>query len=351
MTELPEIHPLITEYQFPGTVCTCCGRITHAPTPKEIRSHFGSKLTALIAFLTVVCRLPRRKAEELLRTVLDTPIALGSIQKSVQETSQALETPCAEIEQQLSHEPVLNADETSWRSDGEKRWLWVFVSRVFVFFSVARSRSAEVLRRLLGADFAGILCTDRYSTYISYHKGRAHFCWAHLKRDLLGVQQFARTTVADRFARDALALHARMFRLWHRFRAGDIDRRQLGLKSIPLEKAFFALADRHVNCADAEVSTLARLFFDHSERLFAFILHPDVEPTNNVSERELRTAVQWRKTSFGNRSEAGELATARLLTAVRTCLKQKRHVLDYLTDAVRAHRAGQAAPSLLPQRA
>lgn len=350
VTELPDIRPLITEYQFPATACTCCGRITHALIPKEIRSHFGSKLTALIAYLTVVCRMPRRKTEELLRTVLDTPIALGSIQKSVEETSRALETPCAEIEQQLRHEPVLNADETGWRSDGEKRWLWVFVARMFVFFVVARSRSSEVLRRLLGADFVGILCTDRFSAYISYHKGRAQFCWAHLKRDLLGVQQFARTTVADRFARDALALHARMFRLWHRFRRGDIDRGQLSQKAIPLEKSFFALADRHVNCADAEVRTLARVFFDHAERLFAFIEHPDVEPTNNVSERELRTAVQWRKTSFGNRSEAGEIATARLLTAVRSCLKQKRHVLAYLTETVRAHRAGQAAPSLLPQQ-
>jgi transposase len=348
VTELPEIHPLITEHQFPTRVCSC-GEITRAAIPKEVRSHFGPKLTALISYLTVVCRMPRRKTEELLGTVLDIPIALGSIQKSVEETSQALETPCGEIEKQLRQEPVLNADETGWRKDGEKRWLWVFVARMFVFFTVARSRSSEVLRRLLGADFLGILCTDRYSAYISYHKGLAQFCWAHLKRDLLGVQQFARTTVADHFARDALALHAHLFRLWHRFRGGSIDRQELIQKSIPLERKFFMLAERHVNCADREVSTLAAVFFKHTERLFAFTKHPDVEPTNNVSERELRTAVQWRKTSFGNRSEAGEIATARLLTAVRTCVKQKRHVLDYLTEVVRSHRAGHSVPSLLPQ--
>jgi transposase len=349
VTELPEIRPHVTEYRFPERACSC-GHITRAPMSKEIRGHFGPKLTALISYLTVVCRMPRRKTEELLRTVLDIPIALGSIQKSVEETSRALETPCSEIEQQLRHEPVLNADETGWRSDGEKRWLWVFVARMFVFFIVAKSRSSEVLRHLLGADFLGILCTDRFSAYISYHKGRAQFCWAHLKRDLLGIQQFARTTVADRFARDALALHARMFRLWHRFRSGDIDREQLKQKAIPLEKKFFALAERHLDCANAEVRTLARLFFNHTERIFAFIVHPEVEPTNNVSERELRTAVQWRKTSFGNRSESGEIATARLLTAVRTCLRQKRHVLDYLTNVVRAHRENCAAPSLLPQQ-
>ena len=38
-----------------------------------------------------------------------------------------------------------------------------------------------------------------------------------------------------------------------------------------------------------------------------------VEPTNNVVERMLRTAVQWRKISFGTRSRNGEIATGRLL--------------------------------------
>ena len=69
-----------------------------------------------------------------------------------------------------------------------------------------------------------------------------------------------------------------------------------------------------------------------------------------VVERILRTAVQWRKISFGNRSHNGELATARLLTVTQTCKRQQRHVLGYLTDAVRCHRRQAAASSLLPQR-
>ncbi len=62
----------------------------------------------------------------------------------------------------------------------------------------------------------------------------------------------------------------------------------------------------------------------------------------------LRTAVQWRKISFGNGSRNGEIATARLLTVTQTCKRQHRHVLGYLTDAVRSHRGKAAAPPLLP---
>ena len=350
VAELPKIRPDVTEFQCHHVVCPDCGKITTAPVPKEALNHFGPKLTAFISYLTVVCRMSRRCVEELLETALGTSISVGSIQKLVEQTSEAVADPYQELEQQLRKEPVLNADETGWRGNGKKRWLWVLVASLFVFYVVAKHRSAEVLRRLLGPEFLGILCTDRFSAYISYHKGKAQFCWAHLKRDLLGILKISKTTDADRFCRDALALHARLFRLWHRFRAGEIDRAQLSRKSIPLQEKFFALAERYLDSDDREVSTLAAAFFWHIERLFVFIDYPGVEPTNNISERAVRCAVQWRKTSFGNRSEQGEIATSRLLTATRTCVMQKRNALAYLAEAVRCLRSGLPAPSLLPSR-
>lgn len=62
----------------------------------------------------------------------------------------------------------------------------------------------------------------------------------------------------------------------------------------------------------------------------------------------LRSAVQWRKISFGNRIRTGEIATERLLTVAQSCKRQQRHVLGYFTDAVRCHRRQAAVPSLLP---
>jgi transposase len=153
------------------------------------------------------------------------------------------------------------------------------------------------------------------STYVKYHKGEGQCCWAHFKRNILGVQEIAKTTDAERFCRDALALHARLFRLWHRFRAGPgarygpVTRDHLIAKSIPLEK-----------------------------KVFAFLRNEGVEPTNNSAERALRCAVQWRKVSFGSHSAQGEIAVARLLTVTRTCRLQNREPLYYLGSAIRSHR-------------
>jgi transposase len=359
VTEVPPVQPQVTEYQFPNVVCDHCGRANRAPLPEEIAGQFGPQLTALIAYWTVVCRLPRRLVEAMLADVLGIEISLGSTQKAWEEVSHAVEEPVRELQQQLPHEAVLNVDETGWRTNGDKRWIWALVASHFVFYEVASTRSAEVLVSLLGAVFRGILCCDRWVVYLTYHSGRMQLCWAHLKRNILGIADSAQSPSARQFCRDALAILARLFRLWYRFR-GDlrdrrgnpqpIDRQQLIEKSIPLQKKLFALAEAHLDNPDREVRNLATALFVHFERLFTFLGHEGVEPTNNSVERMLRTAVQWRKISFGNRSRHGEIATARLLTVAQTCKRQQRHVLIYLTDAVRCHRRRVAPPSLLPQR-
>lgn len=353
VTELPPIEAHITEYQCQCILCPECGKATRAELPPEAHGHFGPQLTALIAYLTVVCRMPRRVVQELLEQVLDIPLSLGSIQNSWEEASEAVAEPCAELEKRLPHEPVVNSDETGYRTSGEKRWMWALVATNFVFYKIAASRGAEVLVELLGEVFAGILCSDRCASYLKYHKGEGQFCWAHFKRNILGIQEIGKTTDAERFCRDALALHARLFRLWHRFRDGPgvrygpITREQLIAKSIPLEKQFFALADRYLDSRDKDVANLALALLQHFERFFAFLRHEGVEPTNNVAERALRCAVQWRKISFGSRSAQGEVAVARLLTVTRTCRMQNRTPLHYLVASLRCHRSSLPVPSML----
>ena len=359
VTEVPPVKAHITEYQFPNVVCGDCSKATRAPLPEEIAGHFGPQLTALIAYWTVVCRLPRRLVEAMLADVLGIEISLGSTQKAWEEVSQAVAQPVQQLQEQLPREAVLNVDETGWRTNGDKRWIWALVAQHFVFYVVASTRGAEVLVSLLGAVFRGILCSDRWVVYLTYHSGRMQLCWAHLKRNILGIAEYARSPSARQFCRDALAIVARLFRLWYRFRGNvrdrrgnpqSLDRRQLIIKSIPLQKKLFALAEAHLDDGDREVRNLATALFIHFERLFTFLEEEGVEPTNNIAERILRTAVQWRKISFGNRSGNGEIATARLLTVTQTCKRQQRHVLGYLTDAVRCHRRNTAAPPLLSQQ-
>ena len=201
--------------------------------------------------------------------------------------------------------------------------------------------------------FAGVLCSDRWKPYQTYHHGALQFCWAHFNDS--GALDLAKTRDAERFCREALALHARLFRLWYRYR-GDpaargtpLTRAKLIDKVLPLEQRLFALAHRHVTSRDKDVRNLATALFVHHHKFFVFVHHDGVEPTNNRAERALRSAVQWRKTMFGNRSADGELAVARLLTVTRTCQMQELSALAYLTAAIVAHRRRHVVASLMPK--
>ena len=356
VTELPPIEAHVTEYRCHRRQCPACGTMTLAPLPDELASQFGPQLTALIAYLTVVCRMPRLVVQRLLEGVLQIPMSLGSTQKAWEEASAAVAAPYEALQQALAHQPVLNGDETGHRTNGAKRWLWTLVAPTFVFYTIATSRGSDVLRGLLGATFAGVLGSDRLPTYLTYAAGRRQFCWSHFRRNLLSAQELAKTVSAKRFCREALALQRHLFRVWHRFR-GDphvrgapLTRAQLIAHVLPIERRFFSLAERYVNAPDADVSNLARALFVHHPHFFTFVHEEGVEPTNNVAERALRTAVQWRKIMFGTRSPDGELAVARLLTVTRTCQLQQINVLAYLSAAICCYRRRQPATSLLLKR-
>jgi transposase len=138
VTELPPIEAHIIEYRCQCAVCPECGKATQAELPEEAQSQFGPQLTALIAYLTVACRLPRRMVRELLKQVLTIPLSLGSIQNSWEEVSEAVAEPCAGLERQLPNEPVVNSDETGYRTSGKKRWLWLREETVRDYAELAR---------------------------------------------------------------------------------------------------------------------------------------------------------------------------------------------------------------------
>ena len=80
--------------------------------------------------------------------------------------------------------------------------------------------------------------------------------------------------------------------------------------------------------------------------LWSFAKHPGVQPTNNHAESALRSAVIYRKLSLGSQTQAGELRTARLLSAHTTCRLQRRSLFVYLPDAITASARGDPVPLL-----
>ena len=73
-----------------------------------------------------------------------------------------------------------------------------------------------------------------------------------------------------------------------------------------------------------------------TDQWWYFLDHPEVPPDNNLAERTLRLAVTKRKVSGGSRSIERFKHTANLLTVVQTCRRQKRSVIDFFEQAIKA---------------
>lgn len=348
--ELPEIKPNVTEHRGHSLRCRRCGAVTTEPIPADIQLHgFGPRVAGLVAYLSGRCRLSKRQISETLDDVFSFPMSVGSVCAVEQDVSAALAGPVAEAEALVRRQAVVHMDETGWREDKQLAWLWVAVTSVATVFKIARSRGSSVARGILGADFAGILVTDRWSAYGWVASRRRQLCWSHLLRDLQGMAD--RGGVGAQFGQMMLDDAGKMFEWWARVKDGALARRTFQQRMNPVRARFGErLRDAH-SFAERKTAGMCREILALEPALWTFIDVVGVEPTNNVGERAIRHAVLWRKGSFGTDSANGSRFVERILTTVATLRQQKRSVLGYLALACASYRSTRASPSLLPAAA
>ncbi len=350
--QVVELLPLavrVTEYQMAVRRCAACGKRTRADLPPGVpRRPFGARLTAVVALLSGRYRLSRREVRQLLQDLWAVRLSLGAVVRQEQAQSAALAPIVEEARAAVQEADVVNMDETGWRQEQQRAWLWTVVTAELTVFRIDRSRSGAVVDALLGADFTGVVGSDRWSAYSRFPAEQRAVCWAHLKRDFQALVD--RGGEAEPIGRWGLAEIERLFALWHRFRAGAFARPELLRRLIPLQARMGRLLRRGQETPDRKAAGLCRELTKWWAALWTFARVDGVEPTNNVSERTLRPTVLWRKGSFGSDSAAGSRFAERLLTVAATCRQQGRPLLDFLVAAGEAALQGTAAPSLLPAR-
>jgi len=347
VAELPPLTAVVTEYQGHYRTCPCCGEVNHATIPAEIRAHsVGPRLSAAASYLAGRHGMSKRGIEETIEDVFGVPIALGTVANLEQEMSAALIPAHEEALKAVQEAPVKNVDETGWKQNGKKRWLWVAATANLTAFIISPWRNLTALTRLLGSQMAGILCSDRWRTYDEWPVMRRQVCWAHLKRNWEKLVEKG-SQKARSIGTTCLAIHHRVFELWHLYRGGSMTFDQLDNEMLPLMLELREALRAGTRSRDLKLVRHCDRVLQIAPALWAFLVCEGVEPTNNHAERVLRPAVLWRRRSFGCHSIDGCRFVERILTVVQSLRLQKRNVLTFLQDAIRAHRAGEKGPQLV----
>ena len=170
------------------------------------------------------------------------------------------------------------------------------------------------------------------------------WCWAHLLRHFNRISE--RSGVAGQVGEHLLDDGKRMFRGWHRVRIGTLSREQFQRDMAPLQVKMEAALQRGVLQGDAKTAHTCKRILKFKAALWTFVHTPGVEPTNSLAERTIRSYVIWRKTSFGAPSQRGSVYMERMMATVGSCKLQGRNIVEFLTQAVRAHTGNGNRPSL-----
>ena len=345
--ELPPVTVVTTEYRLAARRCARCGHVTRAALPAGVGPDgCGPRLTAVSATLSGRYRLSKRETAACLGTLFGVDVAVGTVSALEQTVSAALAPVVAEAQAAVPQAPVVNMDETGWREARRRVWLWTVVTATLTVFQINASRGGAVARGLLGSPWAGIVGSDRGSMYRWLERERRQVCWAHLKRDFQKLVDWGPgpRPIGARL----LAIEAEVFRHWHRYRAGELDRAGVRGAMAPVQMELAAVLAEGASEGHPVAQSLCRALQKLDAALWTFVTVPGVAPTNNAAEQALRPAVLWRKGSFGTHSPAGSRFVERILTVTASCRQQQRPLLDFLVSAVAAHRSGAAAPSLIP---
>lgn len=300
VVELPEVRARVTEFRLHTQSCPHCQWATTAAVPAGASpGRFGPRLTAVVALCTGVYRLSKRTVLSMLSDLFGVEMALGSVTACEQRTSEVLAEPVAEARAYVQEQSVVYADETGWRQARARAWVWVAVTRWVTVFLIHVRRNAHAARQLLG-QFAGILVSDRWSAYGGWPLAKRQLCWAHLLRYFKAFSECR--GVARSVGKKLLALTHAIFASWHRVRDGTLARSTFRTNMRPVQAEMARLLTLGTQCGHSKVEATCRDVLALAPALWTFVRVKGVEPTNNATERALRSCILMRKTSFGTHS-------------------------------------------------
>jgi transposase len=346
--ELPDKMYRVIEHRARKYLDPATGQIHLAPIPDEVRKGglLGVDFTAATAFMKGGCHMSYTTIQKFLKELMKLHISRGMLCKAVQKVSQSLQPAYEQLAERLPYESQVGVDETGHHDEGKLHWTWCFDTSDYSLFKIDESRGSNVLEKTLGKDFSGIVCADYWGAYRKYARlfdVPVQYCMAHLIREVRFLAEH-KITKLSRWGHNLLGWLRKLFRTLHR--RDELTAKGFIRSMDKIKAGFLSRMRRPPNHPLAK--KLARRFKSKAaESYFRFLTEPEVEPTNNRTERQIRPVVIDRRITQGTRGDAGMRWCERIWTTLSTCKKQERNVFDFIHESIIANWSKQKHPLLI----
>ena len=335
---LPEKPYIVTEHRARKYLDTRTGKIITAPLPDEVKKGglLGADVTAMVAFMKGGCHMSFSTIKQFFKEVMKLDISRGMFNKATQKVSASLKPAYQQIVERLPNESYLGIDETGHKDNGDKYWTWCFQTPDYSLFHIDKSRGSKVLFDLLGKEYEGIIGCDFWGAYRKFARlcdALVQYCMAHLIREIRFLAEHINDKLS-RWGRKLLDWLRKLFKTLHR--SDELTETGFGRRMKQIKQGFLRKVRKPPDHKLAK--KLARRFKGNAaETYFRFLTDPNIEPTNNGTEREIRHTVIDRRITQGTRGDAGMRWCERIWTTIATCKKQERNVFDFIHKSLLSH--------------
>ena len=339
--DIPErVEAVVTEHEIPRSYCPHCKKLVEPKVEDALpNATLGNRVLTLSAHWHYGLGLPSQQIADILDSHLSTKISLGGLFGMWNRLAAWLEPWYEKLVEEMLKSAVVYGDESGWRVNGITYWIWCFSTANATFYMIHPSRGDPALFEFFKETFNGVLVSDFWACY-AHVQARHQYCLAHLLRELKKVDGTNRSEVWLHFSKKAKRLFGDALRLYHR------DGYDPSLYESRIEQLHGRLIDlMRTPSDDKDVIRLAKRLEKYWDELLTFLTHPEVAPTNNQAEREIRPAVIMRKVMQGNQSKKGAKTQSILMTVFRTLKRRGYHPVTTVVEALQtAIRAGQLPP-------
>ena len=276
---------------------------------RNSRSEFGIEIILTLAFLHYWIGVSLGNAREIMRFFTGLELSKSQADSLLSQLAADWDEQYDTIAELIALSMIVYIDETGWKVGKRSCYTWAFSTAMHVLFRCGVGRGKTEAEAVLGDSFPGIGVTDDYAAYTSLFS-KHQLCWAHLIRKAI---KLALQHPADKQYAAFLDELCEIYRQAVRFRK---DRRlSVGreAKTHKLQENIRSLCTRHGETIvkdktpdpEATFIRLQKELVDNLDCLFVFVEHPQVEPTNNRSERNVRREAEVRKGGRTSKSDSG----------------------------------------------
>ena len=305
--ELPVVPVQVTEHVFIARTCPVCRR-RRVPTAQLDgvalgRQRLGVNLLSRIATLREEGRLPIRSIQWYLRTVHQLRLSVGAIVSAIHQTAQQAQPAVAGMVDRIRASPVVHADETGWRQNGNNGYVCEPLTNHFQHSHRALLPAAGSGQGGGGRSAGRVILR---STGQRLLRRLSPLRWPQAA--VLGAPAAGHPRPANplpqscALARWAAAVQ-RLYEEAKAFSHPQAQRRRVA--QLAWERKLLAICRPFLSDPSAVQGKLCRRIERFIKELFVFVAEPDVPADNNPAERSLRHLVISRKVSGGTRSERG----------------------------------------------